>query len=136
MVEPSDLHHMHSHVTLLMNDYDIKLPELPELDFSRVETEWQRLRSNIPEVWKFSNDGREFKIGEEMKARGLTATHPVILIPGVISTVCGHLFEGASVIDDDCQGPGIMVYFARLSSFLSPKAMGRTQHAYTSHIQP
>ena len=64
------------------------MPEFPEFDFSRVEMEWQRFRSNIPEVWKFSNDGREFEVGEAMKARGLTASHPIVLIPGVISTVC------------------------------------------------
>jgi phospholipid:diacylglycerol acyltransferase len=60
---------------------------LPDFDFSRVEVEWQRLRNSIPEVWKFNNDGREFKVGEAMKARNLSAEYPVVLIPGIISTV-------------------------------------------------
>lgn len=74
-------------MSVLMNEYDINLPQLPGLDLSRVEAEWSRFRSNIPEIWKFNNDGREFQVGDEIKARGLSAEHPVVLIPGVISTV-------------------------------------------------
>ncbi|KNZ80989.1 Phospholipid:diacylglycerol acyltransferase [Termitomyces sp. J132] len=59
---------------------------LPGFDLTRVEAEWSRFRNSIPEIWKFNNDGREFQVGDAMKARGLSATHPVILIPGVIST--------------------------------------------------
>ncbi|PFH53776.1 hypothetical protein AMATHDRAFT_136887 [Amanita thiersii Skay4041] len=73
-------------MSLLLEQYDFSLPEIPGVDFSRVEAEWARLRSNIPEIWKLNNDGREFEVGERMKQRGLTAEHPVILIPGVIST--------------------------------------------------
>src|ERR1700761_1939554 len=63
------------------------MPDIPGFDLSRVETEWQRLRSNIPEVWKFNVDGREFQVGEAMRDRGLSANYPVVLIPGIISTV-------------------------------------------------
>lgn len=70
-----------------MNQYDINLPLLPEFDLSRVEAEWMRLRKSIPEVWKFNNDGREFQVGDAMKARGLSAEHPVVIIPGIVSTV-------------------------------------------------
>ena len=72
---------------MIMERYEIDFPQLPDLDFSSVETEWNRLRLNIPEVWKFYRDGREFEVGERMKAQGLTAQHPVVLIPGIISTV-------------------------------------------------
>lgn len=82
-IEPQDIH---GQMTILMSQYDINMPQLPDFDFSRLETEWLRLRSSIPEVWKFNNDGREFKVGEEMAERGLSAEHPVILIPGIIST--------------------------------------------------
>lgn len=78
-VEPRDLH---SHVAALADQYDISLPDL-----SRVEIEWTRLRSNIPELWKFNNDGREFQVGESINARGLGAKYPVVLIPGIVSTV-------------------------------------------------
>lgn len=85
-VQPSDIQDMHAQLTLLMDHYDITLPQL-DFDFSRFETEWNKVRSNIPELWKFNRDGREFQVGESMKARGLTAEYPVVLIPGVISTV-------------------------------------------------
>lgn len=86
LIQPYDIQEMHARLLLLMQEYDIWL-RLPEIDFSRVEVEWGRLRSNIPEVWKLNNDGREFQTGEAMKERGLTAQHPVVVIPGIISTV-------------------------------------------------
>lgn len=87
-VEPQDLHDFHAQLSILMTEYGVDFPQLPDFDFSRVEVEWQRLRNSIPEVWKFNNDGREFKVGEAMKARNLSAEYPVVLIPGIISTVC------------------------------------------------
>ncbi|KAJ7647620.1 phospholipid:diacylglycerol acyltransferase [Roridomyces roridus] len=83
LIEPRDLQDLHAHLSLLLGEYELSIPGL---DLSSVEAEWQRLRSNIPEIWRFTNDGREFEVGEAMSARGLTAHHPVILIPGVIST--------------------------------------------------
>lgn len=74
-------------MALLMNDYDFTLPQLPDFDFTGLEVEWTKFRSNIPEVWKFSNDGREFQVGEDIKARGLDAKYPIVLVPGIISTV-------------------------------------------------
>ncbi|KAI9441206.1 Lecithin:cholesterol/phospholipid:diacylglycerol acyltransferase, partial [Lactarius indigo] len=70
-----------------LEDYDISLPlPLLPIDLSRVQAEWQRLISTIPEPWKLNADGREFRVGDAIKARGLEANYPVILIPGVIST--------------------------------------------------
>ncbi|KAE9395693.1 hypothetical protein BT96DRAFT_139838 [Gymnopus androsaceus JB14] len=85
-VQPSDIQDMHAQLMLLMDQYDITLPQLPDFDFSRLETKWNRVRSNIPEIWKLNRDGREFQVVENMKARGLSAEYPVVLIPGV-STV-------------------------------------------------
>ena len=78
------------HMSLLMAQYGVGLPKLPEIhgfDFPRVEGEWSHFRNNIPEFWKFNNDGREFQVGEQMQARGLGAKYPVDLVPGIISTV-------------------------------------------------
>ncbi|KAF9228378.1 LACT-domain-containing protein [Gyrodon lividus] len=85
LIQPYNIQKMHAHLGLLMEEYDISL-RMPEIDFSRVEVEWGRLRSNIPEVWKLNNDGREFQVGEAMKERGLTAQYPVVLVPGIVST--------------------------------------------------
>ena len=85
-VEPSSLPDIPGHFAVLLEDYDISL-SLPQIDLSNVQTEWKRLMSTIPEPWKLNTDGREFQVGDAMKARGLEAKYPVVLIPGVISTV-------------------------------------------------
>ncbi|KAF8526019.1 Lecithin:cholesterol acyltransferase-domain-containing protein [Hysterangium stoloniferum] len=74
----------HSHLLFLIEQYE--LPRFPELDWGNLELEWSRLRSQIPEPWKLNNDGREFQVGETMQARGLKPEHPVVMIPGIIST--------------------------------------------------
>ncbi|KAK0486020.1 phospholipid:diacylglycerol acyltransferase [Armillaria novae-zelandiae] len=86
LIDRTDIEGMQAQLLLFMDEYDISLPALPDFDFSRVEAEWIRLRGNIPEVWKFNRDGREFQVGEKMAERGLSAEFPVILVPGVIST--------------------------------------------------
>jgi phospholipid:diacylglycerol acyltransferase len=85
-VEPSSLPDIPGHVAVFLEDYDISL-SLPQIDLSNVTTEWKRLVRTIPEPWKLNTDGREFQVGDAMKARGLEANYPVVLIPGVISTV-------------------------------------------------
>ncbi|KAI0674898.1 LACT-domain-containing protein [Trametes maxima] len=90
-VQPSDFQDFQTHLALLMDEFEITMPEfptldLPQLDLSHVETEWRKLWSNIPEPWKLNTNGLEFTVGEKMAERGLTAKHPVILVPGIIST--------------------------------------------------
>jgi hypothetical protein len=86
LIQPSDLQDIHSNLLFFIEEYDISL-KIPDIDLSRVELEWKRFRSNIPELWKLNNDGREFQVGEAMKERGLTAHYPVVLVPGIVSTV-------------------------------------------------
>ena len=57
-----------------------------DIDWGRFETEWEAFKARIPEPWKLNNDGREFKVGEKARDRGLHAKYPVVLIPGIIST--------------------------------------------------
>ena len=78
---PSKLPTLPENLQVLLDDYEFVMPVF---DFS---AEWERFKSNIPEPWKLANDGREFLVGEEMKSRGLEAEYPVVLIPGIISTV-------------------------------------------------
>jgi hypothetical protein len=87
LIQPSDIQGMHAHLSLLLEEYDITIPSIPDFDFSRVEEEWRKLRSNIPELWNFNTDRRDFQVGESMRDRGLSAQYPIILIPGVVSTV-------------------------------------------------
>ncbi len=135
MIERSDIEDMHAQLLLFMDQYDIALPALPDFDFSRVEQEFTRLRSNIPELWKFNRDGREFLVGDQIAARGLTAQHPVVLIPGVISTV--RAVQRASLFLHLTSGLGlrIMVNESRLSTLLSGETMGWLQYVVPSHFQ-
>ena len=91
-IQPTDFQDFQTHLALLMDEVEVSMPEfptldLPQLDLSRVEMEWQRIWKNIPEPWKLANNGLEFTVGEAMAARGLSAKHPVVLVPGIISTV-------------------------------------------------
>jgi len=83
-IPSSKLPTLPEHLQVLLDDYEFSMPAIPAFDLS---AEWERFKSNIPEPWKLANDGREFLVGEEMKSRGLEAKYPVVLIPGIISTV-------------------------------------------------
>ncbi|TFK90637.1 phospholipid:diacylglycerol acyltransferase [Polyporus arcularius HHB13444] len=90
-IQPNDFQDFQTHIALLMDEFEVRVPEfpaldLPQLDFSRVEMEWQRLWQNIPEPWKLNNNGLEFTVGEAMAEKGLSAKYPVVLVPGIIST--------------------------------------------------
>lgn len=75
----------HSSLLLFFEHYE--LSRFSELDWERIEFEWERLRIQIPEPWKLQEDGREFQVGEALSERGLKPVHPVVVIPGVITTV-------------------------------------------------
>ena len=85
-VEPSNLHNIPGQFSVFFEDYDISL-SLPQINLSRIQAEWKMLISTIPEPWALNTDGQEFQVGDAIKARGLEVNHPVVLIPGVISTV-------------------------------------------------
>ncbi|KAI8992928.1 LACT-domain-containing protein [Trametes punicea] len=94
-VQPSDFQDFQTHLALLMDEFELSMPQfpnidLPQLDLSLVESEWRRLWSNIPEPWKLNTNGLEFTVGEKIAARGLSAKHPVVLVPGIISTAADH----------------------------------------------
>ena len=132
-VEPSSLPDIPGHFAVILEDYDISL-SLPQIDLSNVQTEWKRLMSTIPEPWKLNTDGREFQVGDAMKARGLEAEYPVVLIPGVISTVCffsgpGHYRQWTDVLLPESR---ILVNLTGVSPVFPPKSMGRIIHAFAS----
>lgn len=88
LIQPQDFPDLQTHLALLLDEFEFTMPQMPALDFSRVEAEWRRLRDYIPEPWKLNTNGLEFTVGETMASRGLSAKYPVVLIPGIISTVC------------------------------------------------
>lgn len=143
LIQPSDLTDFQTHLALLLDEFefDISMPQLPQFDLSLVENEWRRLRSSIPEPWKLNNNGLEFTVGEAMAERGLSAKHPVVLIPGIISTVkCSHSsrrpFRCSSVLLCWQPGSGVLVYDTRVPAVLPSEDVGRVLYALTGHLQP
>ncbi|KAF8756677.1 Lecithin:cholesterol acyltransferase [Rhizoctonia solani] len=64
-------------------EYDLTSLSLPGLEF-----EWDQIAQSISKstpgnLWAESKD---FRVGTELKEQGLEASHPVILIPGIVST--------------------------------------------------
>ncbi|THH18526.1 hypothetical protein EW146_g2475 [Bondarzewia mesenterica] len=88
LIQPTELPDWPAQVALYLDEHDLSfsLPPLPQFDLTRLETEWRRFTSSIPEPWKLNNDGREFQVGDVIKERGLTAEYPVVLVPGIAST--------------------------------------------------
>ena len=92
LIQPSDFTDFQTHLALLLDEFQFEfgIPEFPQFDLSVVENEWRRLKSSIPDIpepWKLSTNGLEFTVGEKIQQRGLSAKYPVVLVPGVISTV-------------------------------------------------
>lgn len=137
-MQPSDFTHLQAHLALLLEQYDFSLPQMPQielqLDLSRFEAEWKKLSSNIPEPWKLETNGLEFTIGEKITSEGLTAKHPVVLIPGVISTVSITPISPTLLLSPTT-GPRVLVHGARVSTSLPTKGLGRLLHALASHVQ-
>ncbi|KAJ3523247.1 hypothetical protein NM688_g8760 [Phlebia brevispora] len=91
LIQPADFTEFQTHLALLLDEFQFEfdMPQFPQFDLSVVENEWRRLKNNIPEFpepWKLTTNGLEFTVGEKIAARGLSAEHPVILVPGIIST--------------------------------------------------
>jgi hypothetical protein len=135
-VEPSSLPDIPGHFAVFLEDYDISL-SLPQIDLSRVQAEWKRLVSTIPEPWKLNTDGREFQVGDEIKARGLEANYPVVLIPGVISTVRLFPVSGLGFRANTSRPESrVLVNVSRVPRVFPPKSMGRLPHDLSSYLQP
>ncbi|CAE6472572.1 unnamed protein product [Rhizoctonia solani] len=70
-------------IALLLEEYDLTSLSLPGLEF-----EWDQITQSISKsapsrLWAESKD---FRVGMALKEQGLEASHPVILIPGIVST--------------------------------------------------
>ncbi|KAH9940368.1 phospholipid:diacylglycerol acyltransferase [Epithele typhae] len=91
LIQPADFQDFQTHLALLMDAFEFRIPELPGVDFPQfnftsIEREWQSLWANLPEPWKLAADGLEFTVGDKIAAEGHSAKHPVVLVPGIIST--------------------------------------------------
>ncbi|KAG8980879.1 hypothetical protein FRB93_008884 [Tulasnella sp. JGI-2019a] len=70
------------HLQLLLEEYDMSIPGF-SMPF---DLEWRHVTDSLMEGAKQWTTNRDFKVGWELKAKGLEANYPVILIPGIVST--------------------------------------------------
>jgi phospholipid:diacylglycerol acyltransferase len=71
-------------IGLLLEEYDLTSLSLPGLEF-----EWDQITQSISKSGpgKLWAESKDFKVGTALKEQGLEASHPVILVPGIVSTV-------------------------------------------------
>lgn len=85
-------------VMLLLEEYDLFLPSisLGNLSMPALEFEWWQLTETVLAPAKGWLETRDFKVGEALRDEGLEAHHPLIIVPGIVSTVsyillCSHI---------------------------------------------
>ncbi|KAG9084870.1 hypothetical protein FS749_004890 [Ceratobasidium sp. UAMH 11750] len=71
------------HIAYMLEDYDLSSISFPGLEF-----EWSQITDSLSKSapGKLWAESRDFRVGFAMKERGLEAEHPVILVPGIVST--------------------------------------------------
>lgn len=69
---------------MLLEEYDLSIPMMKNLTFV---FEWRQLVEPLLEGAKTWTQTRDFKVGSAAAEKGLQAKYPVILIPGIVSTV-------------------------------------------------
>ncbi|KAF9509769.1 hypothetical protein BS47DRAFT_1320107 [Hydnum rufescens UP504] len=73
------------HLSLMLEELDMSyFPDMA--NFTSVTTEWRQLSDSILTPAKAWLRTRSFTVGDTMRAAGLEAKHPVVLIPGIVST--------------------------------------------------
>ncbi|KDQ11270.1 hypothetical protein BOTBODRAFT_35570 [Botryobasidium botryosum FD-172 SS1] len=73
----------------LLEEYDIFLPSLSgfgNISMPALEFEWWQLTEKVLAPAKSWLENRDFKVGEALAEEGLSAHHPIIIVPGIIST--------------------------------------------------
>ncbi|CAE6392804.1 unnamed protein product, partial [Rhizoctonia solani] len=70
-------------IGLLLEEYDLTSLSLPGLEF-----EWDQITQSISKSGpgKLWAESKDFKVGTALKEQGLEASHPMILVPGIVST--------------------------------------------------
>ncbi|QRV83960.1 phospholipid: diacylglycerol acyltransferase [Ceratobasidium sp. AG-Ba] len=71
------------HIAYMLEDYDLSSLSFPGLEF-----EWGQITDSLSKSapGKLWAESRDFRVGTALKEQGLEAEHPVILVPGIVST--------------------------------------------------
>ena len=75
------------HLAYLLEEYDLIIPPLPNITLPALEFEWRHLTDSFMTPTRRWLENRDFKAGDQARDNGLQAEHPIIIIPGIISTV-------------------------------------------------
>ncbi|KAF8608141.1 LACT-domain-containing protein [Ceratobasidium sp. AG-I] len=70
-------------IAMMLEEYDLSSLSFPGLEFEWTQVTDTLSKSAPGRLWA---ESRDFRVGEAMKKEGLEAEHPVILIPGIVST--------------------------------------------------
>lgn len=113
------------HLSMLLDEYDLSLPfAMPNTSMS-LQFEWRQLTVPFTEAANAWTTTRDFKVGTDMKERGLAAKYPVVLIPGIVSTVrrvVRHRRTTANL--PSCAGLRVMVDLSGVPTVLPQTLMG------------
>ncbi len=60
------------------------MPQLAK--FTSFTVEWKQISQSLFDPARDWLQGRDFAVGDALSRQGITAKHPVILVPGVVST--------------------------------------------------
>ncbi|KAG9098185.1 hypothetical protein FRC07_010681, partial [Ceratobasidium sp. 392] len=79
------------HIAYMLEDYDLSSLSFPGLEF-----EWSQITDSLSKSapGKLWAESRDFRVGAAMKKQGLEAEHPVILVPGIVSTASTRSLPG------------------------------------------
>jgi phospholipid:diacylglycerol acyltransferase len=72
------------HLMMMLDEYDLSASLLKNPSF---QFEWRQITGTLAEAAKAWTTNRDFKVGTELAEKGLSAKYPVVLIPGIVSTV-------------------------------------------------
>ncbi len=74
------------HLAILIEEFDLNL-SMPQLaKFTSFTVEWKQISQSLFDPARDWLQGRDFAVGDALSRQGITAKHPVILVPGVVST--------------------------------------------------
>lgn len=107
---------------MLLEEYDLSFPFAKNVSFA---FEWRQLADPFLEGAKTWTSNRDFRVGRQMKEEGLEAKYPVVLIPGIVSTVSvmPYVMPRLSLMAAG-SGSGVLVDVPGIPAVLPETAMG------------
>jgi len=84
------------------------VPRLPEVELARFLAEIGTMRASLPTMDQFQGV-EPFGVGSQLAQDGYTAKFPVVIVPGIISTVSIVMEHDAPIAETSREGPRELV---------------------------